>query len=335
MSLKKLINKIKSKFGIYTFEPCCVTIDISNICNASCPFCTRQISSHKSEGFMSKEMFYNILEQIKKIKTIRHVYLASWGEPLMHPNIDEFIDVLKSDGYHVSFPTNFSLAHKHFDTLLKVDHIMISIEGHDKESYEFLRKNLNFETTLNNLKEFNKLFEERKSKGLSVPNREINFLINKKSKIKEFINCYQDYVDVISIRPMFESFIWDSENKRIKIAKNEKMHDDIFKLNKHNKKEICTMPMNTIFIRPNGKLFLCCSDFDIDVDFGDYKDLLNNWKNNINLKKIRKELKENKVKFCASCFQNFNLPKEDMYKAFPELKDIEENNHKIKVYSLR
>lgn len=33
-----------------------------------------------------------------------------------------------------------SLSHNHFETLLKVTHIMFSIEGHDKKSYEALRQ---------------------------------------------------------------------------------------------------------------------------------------------------------------------------------------------------
>ena len=327
---------IKKEMHKHFPYPKTITIDVSNNCNAACPFCTRQISSHKLSGFMSKEMFYNILEQVKKIKKIKYINLASWGEPLLHPNIDEFIDVLKSNGYSVGFPTNFSLAHKHFETLLKVDNIMISIEGHDKESYNYLRKNLDFEKTLDNLKTFDNLVRERKKQGLPVPSREINFLINKKSKIKEFVECYQDYVDLIAIRPMFESFIWDSEIQNIKIAKNEKMHNDLFKLTGKKSKQNCSMPFDSIYIRANGKLFLCCSDYDIDIDFGNYNNLLKTWKTNKNLKKVRKDLlSNNKQGICTRCFQNFELPKEIIYETFPELKNLEENNSKIKVYTLR
>ena len=316
-------------------KPTQISIDISNFCNAACPFCQRQISTKKLTGFMSKEIFYDILEQVKQIKSIKNFVLACYGEPLMHPDFDEFVDILKSNGYGVSFPTNFSLAHKHFNSLLKVDNIMISIEGHDKENYERLRKNLNFETTLNNLKEFDKLIKERREKGLPTPSREINFIINKKSKIKEFIECYQDYTDLIVVRPMVELFEWDDKTQNIKTLKNESFHKDLFELTHKLKKNPCTMPSYNIFVRPDGKLFLCCSDYDIGLDFGDYKNLLNNWRKNKNLNKIRKALINNKESICSNCFSNYDLPKSEMYKTFPELEEIEKNNNKIEVHTLR
>ncbi len=334
MGLKKLIKKIKNRFNKYKIEPVSVTIDISNRCNALCPFCSRQISDFKRAEFMSKEMFYDIIEEISQIKTIKQIVFAAWGEPLLHPNFDEFANYVLSKGYNFSFPTNMQLADKHFDTLLKASHIMISVEGHDKESYEKNRVNLKFEKTYENIIELDRLIKEKKAVGEKVPFREINFLLTKESKVNEYINLWGNYVDIIRIGPVLPVILWNKEKQCTEQRINNELKDKLLPINDFVKNMFCAQPFKSIIIRANGKLALCCSDYDIDYDFGTYKDLKNTYWNNENLNKVRKQFKTKKLDICKNCFQNFEIKKEILFKELPELQNYE-NKSNIVIYTNR
>lgn len=334
MKIKKIFKNIKDNFDKYRVSPVSVTIDISNACNAACPFCSRQLSCLKRNEIMSKEMFYDIVKQIEQINSIKNVVLAAWGEPTLHPDFDEFVNVLVEKGYHVGFPTNMSLAHKHFDSILKASHVMLSIEGHDKETYEKKRKNLNFETTYNNVKELDRLINEKKEKGEKVPVREINFLIDKKSDIDAYMNTWSEFVDIIRVGPILPVALWDKSSNSSQLITNEELKEDMLVCNSLVKNMYCAQPFKSIIIRANGKLALCCSDYDFDIDFGNYKDIKKTYFKNPQFKKIRKEFKNNKLKTCVNCFQNFEIKKDDLYSFLPDLKKYE-NNPKVIIYSNR
>ena len=177
MLLDKIKNLFSKKENKYEVKPVSVTIDISNRCNAACPFCNRQLSDLKRNNFMSEEMFYEIVKEVKKIKSVKNIVLAAFGEPMLHPKFDEFVDFLVKNKYRVGFPTNMSLADKHFDSMLKASHIMMSVEGWDKKSYDESRKNLNFETTYNNIVKFSEIVEKQKEAGSYARNE---FFVNKR-----------------------------------------------------------------------------------------------------------------------------------------------------------
>lgn len=336
------MGEIKIKKDIRTVNendlmvaPIHVTIDISNNCNASCPFCSRQLSEYSQNGFMQKELFYKIISQIKKYEDIKSIGLAAWGEPMLHPNFEEFVQYLHGDGYSIGFPSNLSLARKHFNSMLKASHIMFSIEGHDKESYEQSRVNLKFETVYNNVVEFDKIIKEKRKNGEKTPIREINYLLSKNSKPEEFIKLWGPYVDKIGIRPVLPAFGWDKETNHLKYYENNSFKNSLIPLDIKVENMQCHQPFKAIFVRANGKLALCCSDYDIQLDFGNSEELLNSYFENVNLNKIRNEFVTNKLDLCANCFQNSEISTDNLLTIFPELEQIEQNNKKVKIYANR
>lgn len=323
---EKIHNNYKDKNDIV---PSQITIEISGNCNAKCPFCPRQVFEMDLKGFMPKEIFYNIIKQIKQIPTIKTVSLAALGEPLLHPNFDEFVEYLTKLNYEVMFPTNMSLAHKHFHTLLKAKRIIYSIEGHDKESYEKLRRNLNFEQVYKNVKVLDELIKEKRSKEEHSPARLLNFIITKNSEIKTHIELWGDYVDAINIRPIGHPLKWDKNLKTFIPIEIEQMQDEIFPKVEKTEKTKCTQPFELIVIRPDGKLSLCCCDTGCDLDFGDYRNLKKSFFKNKNLNKVREEFRKNNIEICKNCTENFVVSKDTLIESLPELNGIE--NKKIRI----
>ncbi|MFL0267157.1 radical SAM/SPASM domain-containing protein [Candidatus Clostridium radicumherbarum] len=84
-----------------------IYIEITNVCNLSCDFCP--VTKRKPE-FMSLETFEKILIDIKPYSDF--IYLHVKGEPLLHPKIDEFLEISEAYGFKVNLTTNGTLIDK-------------------------------------------------------------------------------------------------------------------------------------------------------------------------------------------------------------------------------
>ncbi|MBQ8887744.1 MAG: radical SAM protein [Candidatus Gastranaerophilales bacterium] len=322
-----LFYKKTFKFNtLQKVEPVQVIIDISGYCNAKCPFCIRQLSECKSQMFMKKEIFYEIIKQIKQIKSIKVISLSAYGEPLLHPDFDEFVHYLRKLKYNVLVTTNMSLAHKHFDSLLELTHIMFSVEGWDKESYEKYRQNLCFEKVYSNIKEFDKLVNERRLRRRHTPSRTINFLLTKKSKIKKFLSLWQPYSDLIHFGLMKNPLVWNNRTMKFETVESSLLKDEIIPLLNKNNTNSCIQPFNVISINPNGDVKLCCNDSNCNFDFGSYKNIKKSFFSNKFFNTIRQELARKKIYICENCSWNYDTSIDYLKKYLPELNEISINN---------
>ena len=80
-----------------------IYIEITNICNLSCHFCPK---SDRKQEYMNLGSFETILDEIKPFTD--YIYLHVKGEPLLHPQIDELLDLAHNKGFKVNITTNGS-----------------------------------------------------------------------------------------------------------------------------------------------------------------------------------------------------------------------------------
>lgn len=110
-----------------------IYIEITNICNLSCSFCS--IDKRVKET-ITIENFEKILKNINDYTD--YVYLHVKGEPLLHPNLNEILDLCEKYKKHVNITTNGTLL-KNKQELLKhpiVRQINISLHSeNNKENY--------------------------------------------------------------------------------------------------------------------------------------------------------------------------------------------------------
>jgi len=90
-----------------------IYVEITNVCNLSCSFCP--ITARKSE-FMKEDTFCKILDQIKSHTD--YIYFHVKGEPLLHPQLDEFLDISSEKGFKVNITTNGTLISKTADKIM-------------------------------------------------------------------------------------------------------------------------------------------------------------------------------------------------------------------------
>ena len=83
-----------------------VYLEITNNCNLNCSFC---IKNNRTKKFISLEEYQTILRKLKNYT--KYLYFHVSGEPLIHPFINELIDMGSKD-FYINITTNGYLIKK-------------------------------------------------------------------------------------------------------------------------------------------------------------------------------------------------------------------------------
>ena len=90
-----------------------VYLEISNICNLSCRFCP---GTKRSKKAMTEEELAVLLPKIRPYTD--YLYFHLMGEPLLHKNLERFLEMAGSYGFKVILTTNGTLLKKQQEMLL-------------------------------------------------------------------------------------------------------------------------------------------------------------------------------------------------------------------------
>jgi len=183
--------------------PPCVQIEPVSVCNFRCPFCFQTDASfHKKKfghmGRMDLGLFKETIDELEG--NVEAITLASRGEPLLHENIGEMLEYMNGKFLAVKINSNASLlTEKLIHTILSNDiqTMVFSIDAADKELYEKLRVGGNFETTLGNVRNYNKIKSE------SYPNSKIitrisGVQVNEMQNMDQMIDLWKPYADLVA-----------------------------------------------------------------------------------------------------------------------------------------
>ena len=95
-----------------------IYIEITNICNLSCSFCSKV---EKPRKMLSTSEFKTIVEKVKDYTD--YIYLHVKWEPLTHPNIIELINIANEYNLKVNLTTNGVLFPKYAEELAKCENL--------------------------------------------------------------------------------------------------------------------------------------------------------------------------------------------------------------------
>ena len=122
-----------------------VYVEITNICNMRCSFCH---GHSRTPGRMTREQFTRVLEQLTG--HTNYLYYHLMGEPLLHPELGQFLQMAAEQGFRSILTTNGTLLGSHGQTLLenpvhKVSVSLHSFEQDNDETFEnYLRQVADF-----------------------------------------------------------------------------------------------------------------------------------------------------------------------------------------------
>ena len=232
--------------------PLLVDIELSALCNLSCPMCYTITDKFKEEvdaKNMDFDLFKKIIDEIGgKVPAIR---LSLRGEPTLNRNFIECIRYAKENGIkEVSTLTHGKkLEPSYFKKMVEagIDWITVSIDGLDDE-YEKIRKPLKFKDTFRKVRQMQEYKDEN---GLNKPVIKIQSLwpaIRKNPT--EFYNSFEPVSNLIAFNPLIDYLQKDSDIEYI----------DNF---------VCPQLYQRIVIGADGSVMMCSNDEENSHIIGD------------------------------------------------------------------
>ena len=226
-----------------------IYIEITNICNLKCEFCAPH---NRKLEFMDFEQFKTILRKIKPYT--KYIYLHVKGEPLLNPNVDEFIKYAYNEGFEINLTTNATLLKDHLYITQYLRQINISL--HATNSSEIINVAKNITNCIINFRVWN--FEENKE-AIQLLENNFNIKIENVSNFKIKDNIF------VSAQNKFK---WPNINEEINLEHG-----------------YCHALKDQIAILVDGTVVTCCLDNNGDIPLGniltdDFNEILNSQKVN-------------------------------------------------------
>ena len=160
-------------------RPRSITIDPLSRCNLRCPLCPtgRGHNTSAGKGILTLPLYTKILDQLPKLRTL---LLFNWGEPLLHPQIEEIIAIAHRRGIGVHAHSNLSLKKDDafFERLIDsgLTSLWVSIDGASEETYARYRVGGDFGLAIANLE---RLVKARRRLASKTPRIVWKFIVHR------------------------------------------------------------------------------------------------------------------------------------------------------------
>jgi len=231
--------------------PDIVQIESTNLCNAKCVFCPRD-EMHRRQGVMDFDLYRKVVDECAALG-ITHVRVHNYGEPFLDKQLVEKVRYAKSKGIaEVGMISNGSLitedlARGMIDAGL--DAINISVDASGKEVFESTRLNLDYDAVITNVRTLARL---RKESGRTHPKLILSFVRqNNSAEEAAFIKEWSQVADKIHVTDL---------------------HNWAGTLNATSNVQFpCYRLWLTFTVLWDGRVSMCCADFDGRHIFGDLR----------------------------------------------------------------
>lgn len=129
-------------------------------CNHRCTFCAYDYIGYPNRK-LDKNVFLKFIDDVSS-KGMKSILYAGEGEPLMHPDIGEFITYTKNKGIDVGLFTNGELLEKRLNEKIfhSLTFIRFSVNAGDEKTYFEIHKKNVFNKIINNIRYCVKLKNE-------------------------------------------------------------------------------------------------------------------------------------------------------------------------------
>lgn len=199
---------------VYT-GPWHVQIDLTNRCNNDCIACWCNSPLIGEKGMdpetrnkqLSRDTVFRLIDELDELG-VRTIYFTGGGEPFMHPDILEFMRVIKQKGIHLDMSTNFTLVDRRVAEQLVdigIDHMNLSLWAATPETYAVQHPNKDRQTFLRMTETIEFIRDLKRRRGMSGPRLGMYNVINRENyfEISEMLEyAYRHGMDDISFVPV-------------------------------------------------------------------------------------------------------------------------------------
>jgi len=296
-------------------------IDIAGTCNLKCPSCpvgnfgdADFVSQLKPKGFMEKDLFSKIIQRIRSENGNNTVLvnLFSWGEPLLHPDLAEFIVELNNNNMACNLSSNLNIT-KNLEKVLKANpyKIRISLSGFFQENYGISHAKGDVTLVKSNLYKIRYLINKYKT----TTQVEVCYHLYTHNVDQDIFFMYQlceelsfqfspTWVYLMPVEKAIQHYEKDPNYVDPEIVKHMIISpEDTLSITQSNEKTDCDLRSRMTQINYDGSVQQCCGTYDPHYVIADnYLD--------VSTEELKKRKYENSI--CQTCMK-YNLHKISMY----------------------
>jgi radical SAM protein with 4Fe4S-binding SPASM domain len=291
-----------------TGPPAHIHIETTNICNFRCVYCPQSFPEEHFQilgrGKMSFGQYKQILDKLTKEYKIEKIVLTRDGEPLVHPEIEQFVLYTKNKGIEITIGSNGSLITMERARLLIKNGLTV-MKGDfcaDKTEYEKLRVRAKFEETLEGYKNILKAAKELNANFslhlVDLHSYQLKTIAEINASLKNLQALFSGYEKWLSFnKAMMHNALGESK-ETFSTSKN------IISEKHYNR---CHHPWLEMVIDYKGNVVGCCRDLRSEYQVGNIFDSENINKeiwNGKKMRELRKNIKNKKpenINICAKC----------------------------------
>lgn len=184
--------------------PLNLNIEVTTHCNLACTFCTQPSLTKEQLGDMPWELYTRVLDEGERYH-VAAANLNGLGEPLLLKQLPKMIAYAKQrDVIDVMFHTNGTVMTEAIARALidsGLDRIIFSVDSPDKNTYETMRINSDFDRVVANVRAFAAM---RNQSGRSVPIIRTTMVVTDKTvhQVPEFVAMWKPIADQITLQDL-------------------------------------------------------------------------------------------------------------------------------------
>ncbi|WP_064435354.1 radical SAM protein [Pseudoalteromonas neustonica] len=251
------------------------TIDIMGSCNLKCPSCAHGAQTGKyPQGRMSKKSFEKVVDKIiSENELVTHVSLYSWGEPMLHKDLPDFIRYLHSKNIAVALSSNISIDN---DKLLaevislSPEYLKISLSGFYPEAYNRTHTGGDINLVKSNLYRLKYYIEKYKSHTfidvnyhLYKDNNSLNLMKMQELCDELGFSLSSTYSLIMPLERCINHLEGNSDPKTVSLNQSLLVSvEEGVEATKNNKSDSCPFRENQININWDLTVPVCCTVFE-------------------------------------------------------------------------
>lgn len=292
------------KYASLADFPRIIDVEVTNACNFRCLFCpTGNHAMTRPSGFMDMEVFAKLVEECSGWGT--GLRLIGWGEPLLHPDIVEFLDIAGLAGLPTHINTNGSKLTRKLALALGaagLDSIKFSFQGVNRETYAEARNTDFFDGLYDAVALMHRVRGTRKTPYIQVST---TTTYETPEQIEAFKAKFAPICDQVTVgRTVFAHL----DMKAVRLRPHERA--TLEKLAKFEPEGLqhpspCPEVMDKLTVSWNGDVRVCCNDADGITNLGNIMDrpLKEIWRDKT-IEDYRRRLANNDYggPLCSTCY---------------------------------
>ncbi len=318
LTFKKIVNYLAIQVSYYLSllshkpvvfgYPAVATVEPTNSCNLRCIECPAGNGSMtRTKGYLDFSLYRSFIDEVSPCLSYLMLYFQ--GEPLLHPQLSEFIRYASQKKVYTSVSTNgHHLDRANVKSIIEsgLDRMIISLDGTDQESYRRYRAGGDFNSVLQGIVN---LVQIRKEQKVRKPFVMLQFIVmrHNEDQIGEMKALAKKLeIDSTVIKSLQ---VYDLKNHAHLLPLDSKFsryqHNQSRELVIKNRlRNRCRRLWHTVVMLNDGSIVPCCFDKDGKFVTGIYRqsNMFDIWKGE-SFSKFRKKILNSRkdIQICCNC----------------------------------